>query len=78
MISAYVVSEQRQKILCVSVSSMFCVSSVGAPSFELNPVTPTLLGAKNGRVVIECKPKAAPRPTFSWSRGTELLSNSSR
>ncbi|XP_060770609.1 contactin-1a [Neoarius graeffei] len=51
---------------------------VGAPSFEFNPVKPRLLGAKNGHVVIECKPKAAPRPTFSWSKGTELLSNSSR
>lgn len=37
-----------------------------------------LLGAKNGRVVIECKPKAAPRPDISWSKGTELLLNSSR
>ncbi|KAK2834771.1 hypothetical protein Q7C36_015472 [Tachysurus vachellii] len=51
---------------------------VGAPSFEFNPVKQRLLGAKNGRVVIECKPKAAPRPTFSWSKGTEMLSNSSR
>ncbi|KAI5608977.1 contactin-1a precursor, partial [Silurus asotus] len=51
---------------------------VGAPSFEFNPVKQRLLGAKNGRVVIECKPKAAPKPTFSWSKGTELLSNSSR
>ncbi|MBN3298345.1 CNTN1 protein, partial [Amia calva] len=49
-----------------------------APSFELNPVKKRLLGAKNGRVVIECKPKAAPKPKFSWSKGTELLTNSSR
>ncbi|KAL7858029.1 hypothetical protein AOLI_G00181310 [Acnodon oligacanthus] len=48
------------------------------PSFELNPVKQRILGAKNGHVVIECKPRAAPRPTFSWSKGTELLSNSSR
>ncbi|KAB5565801.1 hypothetical protein PHYPO_G00245680 [Pangasianodon hypophthalmus] len=51
---------------------------VGAPSFEFNPVKQKLLAAKNGHVVIECKPKAAPRPMFSWSKGTELLSNSSR
>uniref|UniRef100_A0AAR2JBK2 Contactin 1 n=1 Tax=Pygocentrus nattereri TaxID=42514 RepID=A0AAR2JBK2_PYGNA len=48
------------------------------PSFELNPLKQRVLGAKNGHVVIECKPRAAPRPTFSWSKGTELLSNSSR
>ncbi|XP_059401688.1 contactin-1a-like [Carassius carassius] len=50
----------------------------GAPSFEWNPVKPKLLGAKNGRVVIDCKPRAAPQPTISWSKGTELLHNSSR
>ncbi|MBN3322375.1 CNTN1 protein, partial [Atractosteus spatula] len=49
-----------------------------APTFEFNPVKKKLLGAKNGRVVIECKPKAAPKPTFSWSKGTELLLNTSR
>ncbi|KAG5845127.1 hypothetical protein ANANG_G00135550 [Anguilla anguilla] len=49
-----------------------------APTFERNPVKKRLLGAKNGRVVIECKPKASPRPVISWSKGTELLSNSSR
>uniref|UniRef100_A0A8C1SSS2 Contactin 1 n=1 Tax=Cyprinus carpio TaxID=7962 RepID=A0A8C1SSS2_CYPCA len=50
----------------------------GAPSFEWNPVKPKLLGANNGRVVIACKPRAAPRPSISWSKGTELLHNSSR
>ncbi|XP_043084508.1 contactin-1a [Puntigrus tetrazona] len=50
----------------------------GAPSFEWNPVKPKLLGAKNGHVVIDCKPRAAPRPSISWSKGTELLHNSSR
>ncbi|XP_051546220.1 contactin-1a-like isoform X1 [Myxocyprinus asiaticus] len=50
----------------------------GAPSFEFNPVKPKILVAKNGRVVMECKPRAAPRPNISWSKGTELLHNSSR
>uniref|UniRef100_A0A8C7JGV3 Contactin 1b n=1 Tax=Oncorhynchus kisutch TaxID=8019 RepID=A0A8C7JGV3_ONCKI len=36
-----------------------------APTFELNPVKKYLLGANNGRVVIECKPRAAPRPRIS-------------
>ncbi|KAI3371148.1 hypothetical protein L3Q82_023779, partial [Scortum barcoo] len=48
-----------------------------APTFEHNPVK-RVLAAKNGRAVIECRPKAAPKPTFSWSKDTELLSNSSR
>ncbi|XP_068458470.1 contactin-1a-like isoform X2 [Clinocottus analis] len=48
-----------------------------APTFEHNPVK-RVMAAKNGRVVIECRPKAAPRPEFSWSKDTELLHNSSR
>ncbi|XP_056091364.1 contactin-1a [Rhinichthys klamathensis goyatoka] len=50
----------------------------GAPSFEWNPVKAKLLGARNGRVVFDCRPRAAPRPSITWSKGTELLHNSSR
>ncbi|XP_018603052.1 contactin 1b isoform X2 [Scleropages formosus] len=49
-----------------------------APNFENNPVRKRLLGAQNGRVVIECKPKAAPKPKITWSKGTEVLYNSTR
>uniref|UniRef100_A0A673BVK0 Contactin 1b n=1 Tax=Sphaeramia orbicularis TaxID=375764 RepID=A0A673BVK0_9TELE len=49
-----------------------------APTFEFNPVKQQLLGAKDGRVVIECKPRAAPRPRFTWTKGKELLFNNSR
>ncbi|XP_041651588.1 contactin-1a-like [Cheilinus undulatus] len=48
-----------------------------APTFKHNPVK-RVLAARNGRVVIQCRPKAAPKPTFSWSKDTELLSNSTR
>ncbi|XP_067855986.1 contactin 1b [Heptranchias perlo] len=49
-----------------------------APDFRLNPVKKKLLGARGGKAIIECKPKAAPKPTFLWSKGTELLKSSSR
>uniref|UniRef100_A0A672JLP6 Contactin 1b n=1 Tax=Salarias fasciatus TaxID=181472 RepID=A0A672JLP6_SALFA len=49
-----------------------------APTFEFNPVKKQLLGANNGRVVIECKPRAAPRPQYTWTKGKELLFNNSR
>uniref|UniRef100_A0A7M4ETE6 Contactin-1 n=1 Tax=Crocodylus porosus TaxID=8502 RepID=A0A7M4ETE6_CROPO len=45
------------------------------PNFELNPMKKKILAARGGRVIIECKPKAAPKPKFSWSKGTELLVN---
>ncbi|CAN9498950.1 unnamed protein product [Ophioblennius macclurei] len=48
-----------------------------APTFEHSPLK-RVMAANNGRVVIKCRPKAAPKPTFSWSKGTELLFNSSR
>ncbi|XP_034735560.1 contactin-1a-like isoform X1 [Etheostoma cragini] len=48
-----------------------------APTFEHNPVK-RVLAPKNGRVVIQCRPKAAPKPNFSWSKDTELLYNSTR
>lgn len=48
-----------------------------APTFEHSPVKREL-AARNGRVVIECRPRAAPKPTISWSKDTELLSNSTR
>uniref|UniRef100_UPI00398F6463 contactin 1b n=1 Tax=Pristiophorus japonicus TaxID=55135 RepID=UPI00398F6463 len=49
-----------------------------APDFRLKPVKEKLLGARGGKAIIECKPKAAPKPAFSWSKGTELLKNNSR
>uniref|UniRef100_A0A665THD0 Contactin 1b n=1 Tax=Echeneis naucrates TaxID=173247 RepID=A0A665THD0_ECHNA len=49
-----------------------------APTFEFNPVKKQLLGAKDGRVVIECKPRAAPRPRYTWTKDKELLFNNSR
>ncbi|KAM3609067.1 uncharacterized protein V6R79_009351 [Siganus canaliculatus] len=48
-----------------------------APTFQHNPVK-RVMAARNSRVLIECRPKAAPKPTFSWSKDTELLSNSTR
>ncbi|KAK7891436.1 hypothetical protein WMY93_023399 [Mugilogobius chulae] len=48
-----------------------------APSFEHSPVRKTL-AARSGRVVMQCRPRAAPEPTISWSKDTELLHNSSR
>lgn len=50
----------------------------GGPSFQYNPVKRKILGAKHSRVVIECRPRAAPKPTFKWTRGTEMLTNTSR
>lgn len=52
--------------------------SACAPTFEFNPLKKHLLGARDGRVLIACKPRAAPRPRFTWTKGKELLFNNSR
>uniref|UniRef100_A0A672QZZ9 Contactin-2-like n=1 Tax=Sinocyclocheilus grahami TaxID=75366 RepID=A0A672QZZ9_SINGR len=51
---------------------------VQAPDFRLNPVWKLVPAARGGQVKMECKPRAAPKPTLFWSRGTELLTNSTR
>ncbi|KAF4093717.1 hypothetical protein AMELA_G00005100 [Ameiurus melas] len=51
---------------------------VQAPDFRLNPVKKLVPAARGGQVKMECKPRAAPKPSLFWSRGTELLTNSSR
>uniref|UniRef100_A0A667YCI8 Contactin 2 n=1 Tax=Myripristis murdjan TaxID=586833 RepID=A0A667YCI8_9TELE len=51
---------------------------VQAPDFRQNPVRKLVPAARGGQVMIECRPRAAPKPTLFWSRGTELLTNSSR
>uniref|UniRef100_A0A3Q3W7P1 Uncharacterized protein n=1 Tax=Mola mola TaxID=94237 RepID=A0A3Q3W7P1_MOLML len=51
---------------------------VQAPDFRLHPVRKLIPAARGGQVKIECRPRAAPKPSLFWSRGTELLTNSSR
>ncbi|KAM6980111.1 contactin-2 [Aplochiton taeniatus] len=51
---------------------------VQAPDFRQNPVRRLVPAARGGQVTMECRPRAAPKPTLFWSRGTELLTNSSR
>uniref|UniRef100_A0A8C6WVY9 Contactin 1 n=1 Tax=Neogobius melanostomus TaxID=47308 RepID=A0A8C6WVY9_9GOBI len=63
--------------LCVCSEIWNMASDSCAPTFEHSPVKREL-AARNGRVVIECRPRAAPKPTISWSKDTELLHNSTR
>ncbi|XP_040278114.1 contactin-2 [Bufo bufo] len=49
-----------------------------APDFRLSPVKPLIPAARGGEITIHCNPRAAPTPVILWSKGTELLRNSSR
>ncbi|XP_021232542.1 contactin-2 isoform X2 [Numida meleagris] len=48
------------------------------PDFRLNPVKRLIPAARSGKVIIPCQPRAAPKATVLWTKGTELLVNSSR
>ncbi|XP_029818355.1 contactin-2 [Manacus vitellinus] len=49
-----------------------------APDFRLSPVKRLIPAARSGKVIIPCQPRAAPKATVLWTKGTELLVNSSR
>uniref|UniRef100_A0A8D0H9P3 Contactin 2 n=1 Tax=Sphenodon punctatus TaxID=8508 RepID=A0A8D0H9P3_SPHPU len=49
-----------------------------APDFRLNPVRRLIPSARGGEIIIQCQPRAAPKPIVLWTKGTELLINSSR
>ncbi|XP_043572414.1 contactin-2 [Chiloscyllium plagiosum] len=49
-----------------------------APDFQSKPVKRLIPAARGGEVLIECKPRAAPQPNIFWTKGTEILSNSTR
>lgn len=49
-----------------------------APDFRLNPVRRLIPAARGGEVIIPCQPRAAPKAVVLWSKGTEILVNSSR
>lgn len=49
-----------------------------APDFRLSPVRRLIPAARGGEVMIPCQPRAAPKAVVLWSKGTEILVNSSR
>ncbi|KAJ7329753.1 hypothetical protein JRQ81_015927 [Phrynocephalus forsythii] len=49
-----------------------------APTFDYYPMKKEVLAARGGQAIIECKPRAAPRPKLTWSKGAEILRNSTR
>ncbi|XP_070604993.1 contactin-2 [Erythrolamprus reginae] len=48
-----------------------------APDFRLNPVRQLIPAARGGEIIIHCQPRAAPKALILWTKGTELLRNSS-
>uniref|UniRef100_A0AAR2K3A3 Contactin 4 n=1 Tax=Pygocentrus nattereri TaxID=42514 RepID=A0AAR2K3A3_PYGNA len=48
------------------------------PDFSRSPLKKSTLVQRGGEVIIECRPHASPRASFSWRKGSELLKDSER
>ncbi|XP_060095553.1 contactin-4 isoform X1 [Heteronotia binoei] len=61
----------------IYASGELSVIAVG-PDFSKNFLKRLTLVKVGGEVTIECKPKASPRPTFTWKKGKEILRENER
>ncbi|XP_063072502.1 contactin-4 [Engraulis encrasicolus] len=48
------------------------------PDFSRNPVKKSTLVQQGGEAIIECRPHASPRASFSWRRGGDFLRSTKR
>ncbi|KAA0712789.1 Contactin-4 Brain-derived immunoglobulin superfamily protein 2 [Triplophysa tibetana] len=48
------------------------------PDFSKNPLKKTTLIHRGGEAIIECRPHASPRASFSWRKGNEFLKDGKR
>ncbi|XP_009949242.1 PREDICTED: LOW QUALITY PROTEIN: contactin-4-like [Leptosomus discolor] len=69
------VAENRHGIIFASAElSVIAVS----PDFSKTLLKKLTLVKVGGEVIIECKPKASPRPTYSWKKGKDILRENER
>ncbi|KAJ7415155.1 Contactin-4 [Willisornis vidua] len=69
------VAENRHGAILTSAE--LSVIAIG-PDFSKTLLKKVTLVKVGGEVIIECKPKASPRPTYSWKKGRELLRENER
>ncbi|XP_030634255.1 contactin-4 [Chanos chanos] len=48
------------------------------PDFSKSPVKKSTLIQRGGEVMIECRPHASPRASFTWRKGNEILKDNKR
>ncbi|KAM6413649.1 contactin-4 [Rhynochetos jubatus] len=69
------VAENRHGIIFASAE--LSVIAIG-PDFSKTLLKKLTLVKVGGEVIIECKPKASPRPTYSWKKGKDILRENER
>ncbi|NXX29469.1 CNTN4 protein, partial [Nicator chloris] len=69
------VAENRHGVILASAElSVIAIS----PDFSQTLLKKLTLVKVGGEVIIECKPKASPRPTYSWKKGKDILRENER
>uniref|UniRef100_UPI00398E7C5B contactin-4-like isoform X3 n=1 Tax=Pristiophorus japonicus TaxID=55135 RepID=UPI00398E7C5B len=68
-------AENKHGLIYVSAELRVIAS---APDFSMNHLKKLISVSMGGEVIIECKPKASPRATFSWMKGNEILQGNER
>uniref|UniRef100_A0A8C5NSQ8 Contactin 4 n=1 Tax=Junco hyemalis TaxID=40217 RepID=A0A8C5NSQ8_JUNHY len=69
------VAENRHGVIFASAE--LSVIAIG-PDFSKTLLKKLTLVKVGGEVIIECKPKASPRPTYSWKKGKDILRENER
>uniref|UniRef100_A0A8C3XZV7 Contactin 4 n=1 Tax=Catharus ustulatus TaxID=91951 RepID=A0A8C3XZV7_CATUS len=69
------VAENRHGVIFASAE--LSVIAIG-PDFSKTLLKKITLVKVGGEVIIECKPKASPRPTYSWKKGKDILRENER
>ncbi|NXF57481.1 CNTN4 protein, partial [Ciccaba nigrolineata] len=69
------VAENRHGIIFASAE--LSIIAIG-PDFSKTLLKKLTLVKVGGEVIIECKPKASPRPTYSWKKGKDILRENER
>ncbi|XP_065406894.1 contactin-4 isoform X8 [Chrysemys picta bellii] len=69
------VAENRHGVIFTSAE--LTVIALG-PDFSKTLLKRLTLVKVGGEVIIECKPKASPRPTYTWKKGKEILRENER
>ncbi|NXR81699.1 CNTN4 protein, partial [Pycnonotus jocosus] len=69
------VAENKHGVIFTSAE--LSVIAIG-PDFSKTLLKKLTLVKVGGEVIIECKPKASPRPTYSWKKGKDILRENER
>lgn len=61
----------------IIISFLYSLPAVG-PDFSRTLLKRVTLVKVGGEVVIECKPKASPKPIYTWKKGRDVLKENER